>query len=267
LLEFIIFGLSVGASGYTAQKQEWGLFCIFVLLSLLFLALLKYLESAPVAQKLAALRRRENQLATRFDDWGIKDVFNMQDNQEMHRRNIANTEMIRNGQTFSLLAESGASYLDPSVRRHWDMLKGRLEADYHLRLLIVDPFCDAKALRNRRNAIDGPLDPKLKLEVLVGVIKRYPVIELRFTSEPYCSLFITEHELMYDPYHLGKRGDRIENYFLAFQVTRQGRPSVYDVLKNHFDFLWDQGQPAIAWFTRHKDELPPQVVHQFEAFL
>lgn len=258
IIEFVIFGLSVGALGYTSGKQEWGLFTVFVFLSLLFLALLKYLESAPIAKKLARLKKREHILTTRFGDWGITDMFNMQDSQEIHRRNIANSEMIESGQVFSLLAETGASYIDPSVRRHWDRLRDKLESGYHLRLLMLNPFCTAKTTRNRRNETTSSLDPKLNLEALFSVAHKYDNIELRFTESPYCSLFITENGLMYDPYHLGKKRDRIENYFICFQIEANG--SLYDILSDHFNFLWDQAMLSTNWVNDNKTKLPPELI-------
>jgi len=255
-LEIVIFGLSVGALGYTSGKQEWGLFTIFVILSIFFLIILKYLESTPIANKLAELRRSEHILTTRFRNWGITDMYNMQDAQEIHRRNIANANMIVSGHAFSLLAETGSSYIDPAIRRHWDTLKEKLESGYSLRLLILDPFCAAKAIRNQRNAVNSELDPKLNFEALFSVARKYSNVELRFTESSYCSLFLTEEQLMYDPYHLGKKADRIENYFLCFQIESG---NLYEILSDHFNYLWEKAKSSSDWFREHKSQLAPEL--------
>lgn len=42
--------------------------------------------------------------------------------------------------------------------------------------------------------------------------------------------------MIYDPYHLGKIGDRIENNFIALEFKNDNEN--YNILKNHFNNSW-----------------------------
>src|SRR3712207_6847352 len=74
------------------------------------------------------------------------------------------------------------------------------------------------------------------------MIRRPP----RSTLFPYTTLFrssvfYSDDEMVYDPYHLGAVGDRLENTFFALQLSpTHGRtgPSYFDQLRSHFEFLW-----------------------------
>lgn len=240
---------------------------IFLALSSILLALLKYLESQPMLTRIQDLEQRQFQIVQSFDKWGLKKLFNMQDAKELHQRNLANLEIIQSGSHFSLLAESASSYLDPSVRRHWDFIKERLEEGFPLRLLLIDPFCSSKAIRNERNGVVAKIDPKLKFHTIASAVAKFENIELRFTTEPYCSLFFTETSMIYDPYHLGKIGDRIENYFIAIQMVKKKNPgeiSVYDILRDHFEYLWSKSMRLQDFLSKYKKELDTDTVQLFE---
>lgn len=177
----------------------------------------------------------------------------------MHERNIVNIEIINRGNRFSLLGETGSSYIDPSVRRHWDDLKVKLDEGAPLRLLIVNPFCKSKRLRNELNGVTTKLDPKLKLEIIYNLYRKYPNVDVKFTDEIYCSIFFSEREMMYDPYHLGKVADRLENYFLAFHFEdRNASPgsfSYYKILKNHFEILWTKAIDLETFIDMYRSHL------------
>jgi len=260
--ELILFVLSVGAVSYCSEKQEWGLFVVFVAICLGIFALLKYFEREPSIQRLREMEKKEFYFTHRFASWGLSDIFNMQDNKEMQKRNIVNLEMIDRGNVFSLLAESGASYLDPAIRRHWDTLKSKLESGLTLRILLVNPFSPAKQVRNTRNNVHSAIDPKLRLDLIGSVVRQYENVEVRFTDEVYSSLFITDTEIIYDPYHLGKAADRIENYFIAIHIQKTDgneRRDFYHLLKDHFEFLWNSGLRLSDFVDRYAKELGPDL--------
>lgn len=255
-IEIAIFLLSAGGMGYTAQKNLWGWFTACMLGSAALLGLTRWFESSPLRAYLKDLESRRNRSALNFEAWGIKDVFNMRHQDEIARRNAANQLLIQEGNRFSLLAESAASYIEPTIRRHWDALKTKLDGGCQFRLLILDPFCDSKVLRNKQNNVTAPIDPKLRIDRLRELAKAYKNVEVRFTTEPYCSIFITDKGLIYDPYHLGKDIGRIENYFLAVEIEKAGDEKAYMLMSSHFDTLWNQAQSMATWLKKHRDRLP-----------
>lgn len=256
VLELVVFLISAGAMGYFAQKNMWLPFTICTLISAAILGVMRWLETAPIIKYFSDLEKEQNRIALNFEAWGIKEVFNMRHQEEIDRRNAATRKLIEEGNRFALLAESGASFIDPAIRRHWDTLKQKLDQGSIFRLLILDPFCTSKSIRNERNGIKGTLDPKLRLERLLELSKVYSDnVEIRVTSEPYCSLFITDKGLMYDPYHLGKESGRIENYFLALQISKSGDEKAYWLLNSHFEALWERGMPLEAWRRSNRQML------------
>jgi len=171
-IEIVIFLLSAGGMGYTAQNNLWGWFTVCMIGSAALIWLTRWFESSPLRAYLDELECRRNRIALNFEHWGIKDIYNMRHQEEMARRNAANQLLIEEGNNFSLLAESAASYIDPAIRRHWDFLKPKLDAGCPLRLLILDPYCDSKVIRNKQNGLNAPFDPKLRIDRLVELQKK-----------------------------------------------------------------------------------------------
>ncbi|MCX6848345.1 MAG: hypothetical protein NTY98_05455 [Verrucomicrobia bacterium] len=255
--EIVLFFVTVGILAYLSQNLHWKAFWTVTIISTLIYALLKFLEHGPLLEQLAKLEATQTRFALRFEAWGIIDVFNMRHQNEMVLRNAANQSLINNGNDFALLAETAASYLDPSARRHWDFLKTKLEQGRRLRLLIIDPLCDSKQLRNKVNEVTSLIDPKLRLDLLKKLQLTYPSnVEIRFTKEIYCSIFITDKGLIYDPYHLGREASRLENYFIAIEIAKAGDEKAYWLLYNHFENLWRDAERFDDWMSRNED-LPP----------
>lgn len=242
VLEVTLFAVSLLLCTYFSETGRWLPFFIVAGFCIALFAFLEYLKSEPVTRWFLDKFERHTHLEKQFRSLGISALFNMQSPKEQDERNEANRRIITEGTNFSLVAETASSYVLPEVRRHWDVFKARLDAKCQLRLLIVDPFCDAKAIRNDRNAVSAPIDPKLRLDRLIEIVGIYPNVELRFTTEPYCSLFFSEREMIYDPYHLGKIADRIENRFIAMTILKasdDGNNPIFAVLQDHFEFLWN----------------------------
>ncbi|RYZ83041.1 MAG: hypothetical protein EOP04_20740 [Proteobacteria bacterium] len=250
--ELVLFLLTAGGLGYTAQTVQWTAFGVILLVAASLFLLLKWLEHGPVLENFAKLEQERNRFLTDFEEWGIKDIFNMRHQEEMTRRNAANQRLIESGRSFSLVAETAASYIDPAIRRHWDPLKLKLEAGCPLRLLILDPFCESKAFRNEHNGVTSPIDPKLRLDILFDLPKNFPKVEVRFTREPYCSAFITDKGLIYDPYHAGNHAGRIENYFFAIEIAKSGDEKAYWLMSSHFENLWTSAQTLESWRREHR---------------
>jgi hypothetical protein len=197
-----------------------------------------------VLDYLQSRNQRQLRLADAFDEFGIRDLYNMQIDAEAAERNRVTAEIIRRGNEFSLSGSTGASYLDPKIHRHWPHVRAKLSSGCRFRLLLTDPFSEAKLIRNRLNGVTTEIDPKLDLGNLTRMLGTFPTLEVRLTSEVYCSVFFTEREMVYDPYHLGQVFDRLENRFFALRLDEDveaAGTSYFHQLKNHFEFLWEEG--------------------------
>lgn len=242
VLEIILFTVSVGVLSYYGQLQKWVSFWILLVICTIIFFALQIAKSKPVLDQLKKLESKEFWLAYKFDASGIQDFYNMQDPKEQFNRNEITREIIQQGHVFSLLGLTAASYIDPGIHRHWDFLKAKLDDGVPFRLLLVDPYSEEKKVRDKLNNIFTVPDPKFRLDLVSNLTQRYPNVSVRFTPfNPYCSVFFSEEEMIYDPYHLGKVEDRIENHFLAFRLKKQvTKPkfSPFNILKQHFEFLW-----------------------------
>ena len=257
-IELFLYALSISFLSYYAEKQKWDFFIAVVFICIILFVILKYIESKPFQERIKSLEKINYEFATKANEYGIQKFFNMKNNQEIYERNIINIDIIKRGNQFSLLADTGNSYIDPSLRRHWDYLKLKLNDGIPIRLLLTNPFCESKQIRNKLNNVTTKIDPKLKLDVIYNLYKNYGRFDIKFTNEVYCSLFFSESEMIYDPYHLGKTEDRLENYFLAFyikQLQTDNNFSYYNVLKSHFDYLWSNGINLQEFVDNYSTEL------------
>lgn len=189
---------------------------------------------------------------------GVVAVYNMQDPKEKNQRNADTVGIIIGGSWFCLSGSTGASYIDPSMHLHWEHVKKKLDDGSSFKLLLTHPFCEAKQMRNRLNSIDTAIDPKLNLMMINQVRQRYPHFEVRFTNEVYCSVFFSERQMMYDPYHLGQVNDRLENHFMAFRIEdkqTQSGVNYFTQLKRHFENVWSGGVEYERFVTEHKSQL------------
>lgn len=255
-----------------AQNNRWRPFFILFSISLLLFIALQLIEFRPIAKFFKKLESKEFLHVSGFDKYGIERIFNMCDFDELADRNREIAEILARGTSFSLLGETGNSYFDPSARRHWDYLKPKLEAGFTFRLLLINPLCPSKQLRNKINDVNTHLDPKLKLDHIIMLSRRYPNLEIKFTDETYCSLFFSESDLFYDPYHLGKIADRLENYFIAVHVKNtsaiKGNKDYYAMLTNHFETLWKLAITLDEFQDRHypQNQINSMPIHSLKQF-
>ncbi len=172
--------------------------------------------------------------------YGLVRFYNMQDQDEQSKRNSDTKELILQGNMFYLLAFSAASYIDPGIKRHWDFLRSKLDNGAPMQVLLMDPFHKEKRYRDKLNSISTSFDPKFRFDLLVNLYNRYPSASIKVvTQNIYCINFFSEKEMIYDPYHLGKISDRLENNFFALRIANSEDPNnYYKVLKRHFEHLW-----------------------------
>ena len=241
-LDLALFVLTTGILAYLSESHEWAFFVAVAAIAVGVYAALKYAETEGFLAWVKKLEMSEFQFTSSLGRYGILKIYNMQDPVERAQRNVDNAEIISSGSTFCLSGTTGASYIDPAVHRHWDVVRSKLEAGCPFKLLLTNPFCESKQLRNRLNGVETAVDPKLNLAVVGKLAQKYPHFEVRFSNELYCSVFYTEHEMMYDPYHVGAANERLENYFVTLRIARQGRDpqgvQYYTQLQRHFDNLW-----------------------------
>lgn len=232
VFEIVLFGLSVFVVTFLSnEKLYWWL----ALASLIIIILEIILKNKEYNFILRQAKRREEKIAEQESN-GIANHYFMREAGSKNERNKSIINAIDNANELYLLAETGKSYLDIPTDRHWKNIKTKLDQGIAFRVLLIDPFSENKNVRNRLNNISAEIDRKLDIENLKEINKRYQNLEIRFTDQIYCSLFFTDKYMIYDPYHLGKMGDRIENNFIAIEF-KNDNPN-YNILKSHFNNSW-----------------------------
>lgn len=251
-VEYVIILITIGASTYFAETQNWIWFCITLIVFAILEGLIKIKAFSPIDKYLKKREAEEFKLKTAFENYGIEDIYLMDKKDGVYgidSRNKKIQDAIDSGIEFNLLAETGKSYMDDSVRKHWDHLKPKLDSGHNMKLLIINPFSESKITRNKLNNVKTAIDPKLNLQRLDTLNSKYENLVIKFTNDIYCSIFYTDNYLIYDPYHLGKTEDRLENYFLALDFIAGSYG--YRILKNHFEKSWDNAQTFEDFKAEH----------------
>jgi hypothetical protein len=269
--ELTLFALSLGALTYLSQTERWTWFAILFAVCVVLFAIDQRLSYRPVDEQLDELERRQYRLKRRFEEFGLVDVFNMQVPEQQDERNRATRDILTSGNTFALLTNTAASYIDPNLHRHWNPLRARLEQGATLRLLLLSPFSPEKRLRDELNAVGPPPDSKLSLAALISLHNDYPTAHVRFSPHAiYSAVFFSESDMIWDPYHLGKVGDRIENHFIALQLRRSrvapGTP-YFEILRSHFEALWARSEDIETFLANHSNALLGTAAQQLPAIV
>lgn len=232
ILEIILFGISVFVVTYLSNEKFYWWLAFASLIIILLEIVLKNKEYNFI---LKTAQKREEKIKEQEDN-GISNHYFMKNSDSKNNRNIEIANAIDISNEMCLLAETGKSYLDIATDRHWKNIKKKLDEGKYFRVLLINPYSENKKVRNRLNNITGVIDRKLDLENLKNINDKYENLEIRFTDQIYCSLFFTDKYMVYDPYHLGKIGDRIENNFIAIEFKNDNEN--YNILKNHFNNSW-----------------------------
>lgn len=232
IFEIILFGLSVFVVTFLSNEKLYWWLALASLIIIILEIILKNKEYNPILKQ-AKLREKKN---AEQEQSGITNHYFMRDATSKNERNEAIIKAIDNANEMYLLAETGKSYLDIPTDRHWKNVKAKLDQGIVFRVLLIDPLSENKQVRNRLNNIPAQVDRKLDIENLKEINDRYQNLEIRFTDQIYCSLFFTDKYMVYDPYHLGKIGDRIENNFIALEFRSDN--ANFNILKNHFNNSW-----------------------------
>jgi hypothetical protein len=234
--EIILFSISVVVINIlTSEKLYWWV-VIAAIITLFLEIFIKNKEFNPLI-KLAAKREKK---IIQIENNGITNHYFMNITESKNIRNSETAKAIDESNEMYLVAESGKSYLDIPTDRHWKNIKAKLNTGVHFRVLLINPHCDNKKIRNKLNNVEE-IDRKLDINNLKSLNNSYENLEIRFTDQVYCSLFFTDKYMIYDPYHLGKTNDRIENNFIAIEF-KTDNPN-YNILKSHFNNCWKFSLP------------------------
>src|SRR6266850_2304237 len=125
----------------------------------------------------------------------------MQLTEDQNARNTDTVAEIDRADALWLCANSGASYLDPGVYRHWTAVEERLRQDVPFKIILLDPLSEEKALRTLLNVGEDAIDSKINLPNLVRLHNQYLSLEIRFVSQGmHATVFRTPSRIFYDPY-------------------------------------------------------------------
>lgn len=231
ILEIMLFSISVLMINILLSEKLYWWALVTTIVIILLEIFLKNKEYNYVIKE--AVRREEKSRLIEVN--GITNHYFMYLSNSKNSRNREIANAIDQSNEMHLISESGKSYLDVPTDRHWKNIKAKLDNGVYFRVLLLDPFCANKLLRNKLNNVEE-IDNKLDIENLKRLNNKYENLEIRFTDQVYCSLFFTDKYMIYDPYHLGKIADRIENNFIALEFKNDN--TNYNILKSHFNNCW-----------------------------
>ena len=255
-------GLFIAAvvTAYFSEVNSWSWFVIVSIVAVIIFAALKIVDACPMARELLVREDFAAKIARSSLEYGINQYFNMQSAEDQALRNKLTQKEIAEATGLCLCANSGTSYLDPAIYRHWSFIEERLNAGVNFRVVLLDPFSAEKAFRNQLNVGGESFDSKLNIANLIKLYNSFPLLEIRFVRYGmHSTVFATEKSLFFDPYHVGINGNRIENrsfsLFIKPSHPQQGI-GLYRLFRSHFDTLWRAGDSIEEWIEEVHDKLP-----------
>lgn len=258
-IEIILF-IAASVCAYLSQVSDWTGFIVVSVIATILFALIKILEAVPAARELLVREDFAAKIASAAGTYGVREYFNMQSAKDQALRNERTQEEIQRAKHLWLCANSGASFLDPAIYRHWQFVEKRLDAGTEFRVVLLDPYSGEKAFRNRINVSGEHFDSKINIANLIKLHNTYPGLEIRFVKHGmHATVFATENCLFFDPYQVGIVGDRIENRSFALRIEPADPAEgvgLYRLLKSHFETLWRSSTAFSVWINEVNDKLP-----------
>lgn len=259
-IEVLLFVAAV-ATAYLGQVNNWILFFGVSVIATIGFVIIKVVEAVPMAKELLARDDMASKIALSAERYGIREYFNMQSAKDQALRNVATQQQIKNARSLWLCANSGASFLDPAIYRHWSFVEQRLRDGVEFRIVLLDPFSKEKGFRNQLNVSGEQLDSKVNLANLIKLQNTFPSIEIRFAKYGmHATVFATEFCLFFDPYNVGLVDDRIENRSFSLRIEPTSPTEgigLYQLFKSHFDTLWRTSTSFDDWIEEVANRLPP----------
>lgn len=265
--ELVIFVIAV-ATAYFSENNSWPAFFGLSGLALLLYAVVKLFEMRPALQELLVREDLAAKLAASAIPQGLVDYFDMQKSADQARRNGTTQAEISTATSMWLCANSGASYLDPGIYRHWPAVERQLKKDAEFRVVLLDPFSAEKGFRNKLNVDGEQFDSKINLAGLIKLYNAYPTLDVRFVRYGmHATVFATSTTMFIDPYHVGVINNRIENRSICLQVrpndSHEG--GLYRLFKSHLDTLWRSGTSFEEWIeVSMKEQMLPENLPQLK---
>lgn len=259
LCEIAIF-IGTVVTAYLSEVENWQWFVPFSGILIVLYIVVKLFDAFPQAKELLACDDVASNIARAALPYGIQQYFNMQSAEEQTLRNTMTQKAINNSQVLWLCANSGASYLDPSIYRHWPFIEKRLKDGIEFRVVILDPFSEEKGFRNQLNVGGEQFDSKVNIANLIKLHNTYSSLELRFVKYGmHATVFATNDCLFFDPYHVGTIDYRIENRSFCLRIeeaTPKEGVGFYRLFKSHFASLWHASVTLEQWINDSKKHLP-----------
>ncbi|HYH95386.1 hypothetical protein [Hyalangium sp.] len=250
MIEVGLYGV-VALASYLSQERMWGPFGVLAIVSTILFFGVRLFQIKPELRDLLAFENQAGEMARSASNYGVAKFYNMQLASDQAKRNEDTRLIVSTAASMWLCANSGASYLDPAVYRHWPAVEQRLRDNVPFKIVLLSPSSSEKTLRNLLNVGQDADDSKLNLLNLVRLYNKYPSLEIRFVEGGmYGTVFATQSQLFYDPYHLAVIGHRIENRSFCLQLERKMVPQgvgYYDLFKAHFDALWRTSTDFEDW--------------------
>lgn len=257
--ESALFLIAVGTA-YLSQVNNWSGFFIASTVSFALFLILKLVDAYPMLKEFAVREDIAGRIASTAFPRGLSDYYDMQRKSDQDRRNVATQADIASATNMWLCANSGASYLDPAIYRHWSAVERRLKEGIEFRVVLLDPFSAEKGFRNNLNVGGEQFDSKMNLPSLIKLYNTFPSLDVRFVRYGmHATVFATDNALFVDPYHVGVVEDRIENRSYCLRIEPRNSPDgvgLYRLFKSHLDTLWRAGTSFEEWIEKSKEMLP-----------
>lgn len=253
LVEVVLFMAAVVFLAYLAEEKNWDLFIGVSIFATILFTIVKIFEANPALKELLARDNMASKMALSAEKYGVCEFFNMQSAKDQSHRNDVTQQKIMSARNLYLCANSGASFLDQAIYRHWELVKKKLDEGIEFRVVLLDPYSKEKGFRNQLNVGNEQLDSKINLANLINLQNKYSSLEIRFVKYGmHETVFATESCLFFDPYHVALVADRIENrsFCLLIEPTSPSEGiGFYQLFKAHFDTLWRASTSFEDWIN------------------
>lgn len=260
--EILVF-IAALFGAYFCQLSDWPKFAIVSAVATLIFVGIKLITAYPAAIELLVREDMAYKIAMSAERYGVCDYFNMQSAADQNRRNTETQKEIEKAQNLWLCANSGASYLEPSIYRHWTFVEKRLNQGVEFKVVLLDPYSEEKLFRNKINVSGENFDSKINIENLIKLQNKYKNIEIKFAKNGmHATVFATENSLFFDPYQVGAVSDRIENRSFCLKMEIKSPiegVGLYRLFRSHFETLWRSSVSFQDWLLDSKDKLPPNL--------
>lgn len=123
LVEVVLFMAAVVFLAYLAEEKNWDLFIGVSIFATILFTIVKIFEANPALKELLARDNMASKMALSAEKYGVCEFFNMQSAKDQSHRNDVTQQKIMSARNLYLCANSGASFLDQAIYRHWELVK------------------------------------------------------------------------------------------------------------------------------------------------